>query len=167
MSDLPPPPNAPVLQPAQPRGQGAYASWGSRAVAYLLDGLMASAIGFAGFIPIAASAGTIDPDTGSVTGGSAVLTLLGFGLFLLAIVFNIWNVGWRQGTTGQSIGKGVMDISVITTGGQFLGGGMGIVRMLLQGILGGACLLNYLWPLWDDHSQTWTDKIIDTIVVRA
>jgi hypothetical protein len=29
------------------------------------------------------------------------------------------------------------------------------------------CLLGYLWALWDERKQTWHDKVVNSIVVRA
>ncbi len=29
------------------------------------------------------------------------------------------------------------------------------------------CFLGYLWMLWDDDSQTWHDKIVNTVVIDA
>lgn len=166
MTAMPPPP----AMPAQQR-TGRYASWGSRVVAYLIDGAIAAIPSLIAVIVLVAATGglSVDPDTGDLTGdaSNAALIFLAILLYLGTFVFAIWNQGWRQGTTGQSIGKGIMKISVITDDGRFMGGGLGIGRMLLNGILGGACLLNYLWPLWDEKSQTWTDKILNTIVVEA
>lgn len=166
MSTMPPPPSMPAQQRT-----GRYASWGSRAVAYIIDGAIASIPSLLAVIVLVAATGdlSIDADTGDLSGSgtSAGLVFLAIILYLGTFVFAIWNQGWRQGTTGQSIGKGIMKISVITEDGRFMGGGLGIGRMLLNGILGGACLLNYLWPLWDDKVQTWADKIVNTIVVEA
>lgn len=166
MTSMPPPPNIPP-SPA-PAQSGSYATWGSRVLAYLVDGLIVGVPVFVIFLAgTAVTASGIDEVTGEVSGGGAA----GVGIMLLAgfvgFAFQVWNVGWRQGTTGQSIGKGVMKIAVIRQQGGYLGGGMGIARMLVHSLVGGACFVNYLWPLWDDANQTWTDKILSTIVVDA
>lgn len=166
MTAMPPPPAAPVQQQAA----GRYASWGSRLVAYLIDGALVSVPIIIGVILFTATAAGLnfDSETGAVSGGASVLlVVVGSIFYLAAIAFAVWNQGWRQGTTGQSIGKSIMKISVIKQDGTFMGGGLGIGRMIVHSIVGGACFLNYLWPLWDDRSQTWTDKILDTIVVEA
>lgn len=169
MTMMPPPPSQP---PVAPQRQGAYATWGARLAAYLIDGLLSSAVAFVGIIPFFMFAAAIETDpatgaSGDPGGLGIVMLLLSLALFAASIAFTFWNLGWRQGTTGQSIGKGVMDISVIKTNGTFMGGGLGIGRYLVHAIVGGACFLDYLWPLWDERNQTWTDKILDTIVVRA
>lgn len=162
----PPPPTAPVEQQAA----GRYASWGSRAVAYLIDGAIIAIPLIIGAILFSATlvGFSFEAESGEVSGGASILLLVvGSVFYLAALAFAVWNQGWRQGVRGQSIGKGIMKISVIKLDGTFMGGGLGIGRMLVHSIVGGACFLNYLWPLWDDRSQTWTDKILDTIVVEA
>lgn len=166
MTAMPPPPPAAPVQHAA----GSYASWGSRALAYLIDGALVSIPVIIGVILFTATAAglSFDAETGEVSGGaSALLIVFGSIFYLAAIAFAVWNQGWRQGVRGQSIGKGIMSISVIRQDGTFMGGGLGIGRMIVHSIVGGACFLNYLWPLWDDRAQTWTDKILDTIVVEA
>lgn len=166
-----PPPSQPVPTPQQPAGR--YATWGSRAVAWLIDGAIVGAIGILGVImwSIAVIGGSTVIEDGVGTPGSTaaggIFLVIGVGLYVVAIGFNLWNQGWRQGETGQSIGKSVMKISVIRDTGGFMGGGLGIGRLLVNWIVGGACFLNYLWPLWDDRVQTWTDKIVSTIVVET
>ncbi len=80
----------------------------------------------------------------------------------------IWNRGIKQGSTGQSIGKKVVGIRLVGADNyQAVGTGKAILRDVLGYILDSACILNLLWPLWDQRRQTWTDKIIDTYVVKA
>ena len=50
--------------------------------------------------------------------------------------------------------------------GQPIGGGMSFVRQLLHIVDGLPCYIGYLWPLWDDKRQTFSDKIMTTVVVR-
>ncbi|HKJ54503.1 MAG TPA: RDD family protein [Nitriliruptoraceae bacterium] len=174
MTAMPPPPSQPPSQPvpAPQQPAGRYATWGSRAIAWLIDGAIVGAIAGVGIMMVAvAAAGTaaVSEGAGNAEPGAAggVFLVLGLGLYAVAIGFNLWNQGWRQGETGQSIGKSVMKISVIRDTGEFMGGGLGIGRLLVNWIVGGACALNYLWPLWDDRVQTWADKIVSTIVVET
>jgi uncharacterized RDD family membrane protein YckC len=107
---------------------------------------------------------TID-DSGeaTATGGIAIAVA-----FLASLALAIWNQGYKQGTTGQSIGKGVLGIKVVDKiSGQPIGFGKGLLRLLLHYIFNNACFLNLLWPLWDDQKRTWTDMVVDTYVVRA
>lgn len=43
---------------------------------------------------------------------------------------------------------------------------MAFLRAILSSILGQACFLNYLWPLWDKKHQTWHDMIVSSVVVK-
>ncbi len=50
---------------------------------------------------------------------------------LLALAFAVWNYGYRQGTTGSSIGKSVMNFKVVSERtGQPTGFAMSLVRQL-------------------------------------
>jgi uncharacterized RDD family membrane protein YckC len=52
--------------------------------------------------------------------------------------------------------------------GEPLGVGRAIGRQLFAGFISGqVCYLGYLWMLWDEQKQTWHDKVVDSIVVRA
>lgn len=167
-----PPPAAPGSYEAAgyPSGTFApYAGWWSRVGAILLDSLIGLAVGI---VPIGIGAALAFKDaeadaiTGEVTGGinGAGLALIGLG-YLLVFAFQIWNVIFRQGRKGQTLGKQVVGIQVVKADtGQFLGAGTAFVRWLVGSILGGLCLLNYLWPLWDDKKQTWHDKIVGSVV---
>jgi uncharacterized RDD family membrane protein YckC len=84
--------------------------------------------------------------------------------WILSIVYIIWNYGYRQGTTGSSIGKSIMKFKVVSEKtGQPIGFGMSIVRQLAHIIDGAICYIGYLFPLWDAKRQTIADKIMSTI----
>jgi uncharacterized RDD family membrane protein YckC len=103
-------------------------------------------------------------------GGSCVSTYSAVGVIiaglasLLAFAYVIWNYGYRQGTTGSSIGKGVMKFKVVSEEtGQPIGFGMSIVRQLAHIVDSIICYIGYLFPLWDPKRQTIADKIMKTI----
>jgi uncharacterized RDD family membrane protein YckC len=97
------------------------------------------------------------------------LTPLVGGIGALALLaFAVWNSCYRQGATGQSLGKRVAGTRLVgvATGrpvgfGRALGRG---VARLLDGI---PLALGYLWPLFDEQRQTFADKVCATLVVRA
>jgi uncharacterized RDD family membrane protein YckC len=77
-------------------------------------------------------------------------------------------LAWFNGAQGQSPGKRVVGLKCVRVAdGQYIGGGMGIVRELLHILDTLACFLGWLWPLWDANKQTFADKICSTVVVRA
>jgi uncharacterized RDD family membrane protein YckC len=95
-----------------------------------------------------------------------ILYVLGFAA---ALGFQIWNFVMKQGNTGYSIGKGLMGIKVVGINtGQPIGTGSGFVRWLMHAFIDGAiCYLGFLWPLWDAQCQTWGDKVVSSIVIKA
>lgn len=159
----------PYGQPQPPYGQpqgyalpkDAYASWIKRVGAYLIDGLVV----FVGYIPAVIGAvisGSSSSDSASAIG--LVLTLIGVALSLAIFV---WNTCLRACRTGYSIGKGVLGIKLIgERTGQPIGGGMAFLRYLCHIIDALPCYIGYLWPLWDAKRQTFSDKIMTTVVLN-
>lgn len=146
-----------VAKGSPPAGR-VYAEWGSRAAAWLIDGLLM----FALFIPLfilGAVAGAISDGLGVAVFWLGYLAIIAFGIYLMA---------YLQGVTGQTPGKRIMGIEVVRKdNGQYMGGGLGVGRYFLRAIIGGICFLEYLWPLWDADNQTLTDKILSTVVVKG
>ncbi len=97
----------------------------------------------------------------------SIIGLLAQGLASLAIfVYSIWNFGYRQGTTGSSLGKSVLKIKVVSENtGQPIGFGMSIVRQLAHIVDAIICYIGFLFPLWDAKRQTLADKIMTTVVL--
>jgi uncharacterized RDD family membrane protein YckC len=139
---------------------GQYAGWGTRLAAYLIDALVAVGAGLVFIIIGAILLGT----DASVIG--VLIMVLGYGVILAV---SIWNFVLKQGTTGQSVGKGVMGIKVVGENtGAPLGSGGAFVRWLMHTFIDGAiCYLGFLWPLWDDKNQTWGDKVAASVVLVA
>ena len=99
---------------------------------------------------------------------STIAIILGIVGFLGLFAFSIWNQCYRQGVTGQSIGKKVVGLRLvgIETGAP-IGFGMSFLRQLAHVIDGMPLYIGYLWPLWDPMKQTFADKICSTVVVYA
>ena len=97
--------------------------------------------------------------------GASTIGQLSIAVFyLLALAYIVWNYGYKQGTTGSSIGKGIMKFKVVSEDtGQPIGFGMSIVRQLAHIIDGAICYIGYLFPLWDAKRQTIADKLIKTV----
>jgi uncharacterized RDD family membrane protein YckC len=150
-------------QPPLPlyRGQP-LASWGSRVVAYLIDLLFGLLLN----VPGGALVGV-----GAATHGAVRVALLAVGAVLLVTgaIVQVWQAGWRQGARGQSWGKSVTGLRTVSAETmQPIGGPMGLLRWLVDSLLGAVGilqLLNYLWPLWDPRRQTWADKVVGTVVL--
>jgi uncharacterized RDD family membrane protein YckC len=104
--------------------------------------------------------------TGASTVGQLSVAIAG----LIAFAYLVWNLGYRQGTTGSSIGKSIMKFKVISEKtGQPLGFGMSVVRELIYLVAAALCgivwLVAVLFPLWDPKRQSLADKIISSICV--
>ena len=161
-----------------PYGQGGHgvhggrlAEWPSRAGSFLIDNIIPTLLVVPGYVMMIAAAGTatIDPETGELTGGGGTAATGGLLLLvggLASLAFWLWNMV-RQGRTGQSIGKKALGTYLVNEHtGQYIGGGMSVVRSLAHVIDGLPCYIGYLWPLWDAKKQTFADKIVGTVVVK-
>lgn len=156
------------VAPALPKE--AYTAWFTRVLAWLIDYLpVLIIVGIAQGIAIA----TGDNDCVTYGGGvactssySAVGTIVSFLGSVLALAFVVWNYGYRQGTTGSSIGKSVLKFKVVSEKTwQPIGFGLSIVRQLAHFVDAIICYIGYLFPLWDAKRQTLADKIMSTVCV--
>ena len=143
--------------------KAAYTPWLTRVAAYCIDTL-----------PVAALVGLsqvmqndcVTVSTDSTYDMACSFKPSGFGLFLwlIAAAFAIWNLGYRQGTTGSSIGKSVMKFKVVAEQtGLPIGFGKSILRQFAHLADAIICNIGYLFPLWDAKRQTIADKIMSTI----
>lgn len=159
MSEAPPPPPAGGMQP--PAGgaglPGPLASWGERAVAFLING----AVLFVGAIVVVI--------VGSVLGAAsdalgALVMVVGY----LVVIAGAFYFYFLEGETGASPGKRVTGLRTVNlTSGEVIGGGMGIVRYLAHFVDSLICYIGWLFPLWDEKRQTIADKIVGTVVVSG
>ncbi len=140
-------------------GMGAPAAYGSRVVAVIIDAVIGIGIVIAGLLLgmllgfVSETLGTIVFLLGAVAGGFA---------------FPIWNSIFKQGQTGQTIGKTKQNIKLVSdqSGGP-VGVGPAFIRYLLGGLLTSICYLDVLWPLFDEQKKRLTDKILNLSVVDA
>ncbi len=152
---------------------GGYASWGSRVVAYLIDGFLGALAAFPLWIGygMLVSNATTSTDAQGVkqvhfhsTGTSTALIVIGV---VTSLAFFIWNQCIRQGRTGASIGKSLLALRLVNANMVPIGGGLAFARYLLNIVNAIPCYLGYLWPLWDAKRQTFADKIMSTYVIKA
>lgn len=168
----------PGAPPSGQLPQEAYTPWGTRALAWLIDYIpffIILGIGWGlllGTRETACITDTSEYDLGEFCAtGASTLGQVSFGLsFIVGLAYIIWNLGYRQGTTGSSIGKAIMKFKVVSEKtGQPLGFGMSSVRELIYLVIYFGCgilwLVAVLFPLWDQKRQTLVDKIIPTIAL--
>ncbi|MET9020167.1 RDD family protein [Actinopolymorpha sp. NPDC004070] len=136
------------------------APWIYRVGASLIDGAISG-------IPAAIGYGFLIPSLGSGGQPSSAALSVASLLYLVSFVFSLWNVVFRQGKTGQSIGKQVLNIKLVReSDGQPLGAGTTFVRGLAHFLDALACYVGYLWPLWDKKRQTFADKLMSSLVIK-
>ena len=182
----PPPPGAvatapgypPYGYPAPPVG-GERAGFGIRLGGYLLDGLLYGLLTLVFVIPaIIMGVGAFDGCTftennddlvcpagkpsGGLLAGAIVLGLVGYLIVAFIYVRSL-------GATGQTWGRRIVGIKVVgETTGTPIGFGRALGRQLFAVFISGQVFyLGYLWMLWDDKKQTWHDKVVGSIVIRA
>ena len=175
----PPPPSAGGYAPPPPgpvvRGlpTESYTPWLTRVLAALIDGIPAAVvIGIGALIrALTVQQSCVSEPVGyetsqvCVASGPSTIGMLAFSFaWLGALAYGIWNYGYRQGTTGSSIGKSVMKFKVVSeTTGQPIGFGMSIARQLAHFVDSIICGVGYLFPMWDAKRQTLADKIMTTV----
>jgi uncharacterized RDD family membrane protein YckC len=125
----------------------AYANWLQRVGAYLIDE--------APIWIVYLILGRIN------VGLAAIVGLLSLGW----TIYNRWYLG---GTTGQSLGKKVLNLRLVSEEtGQPIGMLMAFVRDICHIIDAVICYVGFLFPLWDAKRQTIADKIVKTVVIPA
>jgi uncharacterized RDD family membrane protein YckC len=176
--DYPPPsygyPTEGAGQPGSPLPADAYTPWLTRVLAALIDYAPYAVILGVGFGIEAATQETVCiTDTSGLNIGDVCATgnsTLGVAAVLVSalagVAYVIWNLGYKQGTTGSSIGKSIMKFKVVSEQtGQPIGFGLSVLRQIAHGIDAAICYIGFLFPLWDAKRQTIADKILSTVCV--
>ncbi|HEX8509159.1 MAG TPA: RDD family protein [Propionibacteriaceae bacterium] len=146
-----------------------YASWGKRVGAYLIDLLptiVAQIVFFAGYVPFVMAVARSQQTQSSTTptAGLGAMTV-GALLMLAAFGWQLYNRWIIMGRTGQSMGKRVTGIWLVSEQtGQPIGALNAFLRDLVH-ILDSFAYVGFLWPLWDEKKQTFSDKVLKTVVV--
>lgn len=182
----PPPPPPGGFPPPPPPGTGfagalpkaAYTSWFTRVLAFLIDAipvLILQGIGYGLLLGTRETVCLTDTSeydlgefcaTGASTLGQVAVAVCG----LLAVAYYLWNYGYRQGTTGSSVGKAIMKFRIVGEAtGRPIGFGMSIARQLIYVVANIICFLPWLvavlFPLWDPKAQTLVDKLVKTVAL--
>ena len=161
-----------MTQPYQPGGAQVadgpapgvrFASPLPRLIAYLLDGLIASAA----IVVIGLVLGTIIGLAGSA--GRDLIAGIGFVLyFLLFLVITFLYFPWFWSRGGQTPGMKVMKIRVVSDeDGSPIGMGTGFVRLLGYFVSAFVFYIGFIWILVDKRKRGWYDLMAGTCVVEA
>lgn len=161
----PPPGTPPVSQ--SPGGEGvdprsglAYATYGQRAQAYLIDfGVVL--VGVVAIVIVGFIFGLV---------ADFLQLLVTFVGYLAVIGIGIGNLIMGEGgPLSQTLGKHLIGIKVVGDSPGPLGYGKAAIRWvgrILDSIVCGLPI-GILWPLFDDENRTWHDIVADTRVVVA
>ncbi|MGH3930756.1 MAG: RDD family protein, partial [Pseudonocardiaceae bacterium] len=148
---------------------GPLAGFGARMRSFLIDAVVPCILCSAAVIPPAVILG----NSSAVYKHDSVVTLL--ILIIVAasvglVAFAVWNSGYRQGTTGQSICRRVTKTKLVKIQtGKPIGFGMALRRLTLLVMMvipyAIPAVISYLRSLRDPKRQTGTDKIFKAVVV--
>jgi len=134
------------------------ADFGSRLAAVIIDWLVAAAL-IIPIIIIGAILAAINDTLG------LLFIIVGYLAAIAAVIYVMW---WGLGETGQTPGKRVMGVAVLdSTTGQVIGGGRGVGRELLKGIINSFCWIGSLWMLFDSKNEALYDKPITANAYKA
>ena len=85
----------------------------------------------------------------------------------IQLIINILYYVLFTGLRGQTPGKMVVGIQVLTREGEVPGIGRAILREVIGKFVSGiVLLLGYIWVAFDPNKQGWHDKIAGTYVIR-
>jgi uncharacterized RDD family membrane protein YckC len=132
--------DSPAANPA------AYANWGQRVGAYLID-----------YVPIFVL---------ELIGIISRNAIIWFLFILASLGWWIYNRCIQAGRTGQSLGKKTLHLRLLSEKtGEPIGAGMAFARDICHVLDSLACYIGWLFPLWDAKRQTFADKIVSTVVI--
>lgn len=146
------------------------ASWLQRVGAALLDAvpLIIASVAFFAIWGEKVDTRDTDPDAAS---WSVSFELNGLPFVVLVILCLAWFVvNWvvGQGTSGQTIGKKIVGITIVGADtGRPLGPGLTTGRQLIHIVDVLPCFLGLLWPLWDAENRTFADMATGSRAVRV
>ncbi|MFF7635304.1 RDD family protein [Kitasatospora sp. NPDC008050] len=154
----------------------AYAGWWARFAAAVVDFLIVGLPAVVLMVIVAAmdadlASGSTGPGVpagrgpgGGTPAGALMVLVLGYAC---TIAFGLFQI-YREGATGRTIGKRLLNIRVVgAADGRPVGFGRALARRACHILDGLACYIGYLWPLWDARKQTFADKVMNTVVVKA
>jgi uncharacterized RDD family membrane protein YckC len=169
---MPPMPPAGYTPYAAAAAAGNYATFGARLGAFVIDGLIGAIFSIPAVVIFLAGPRHYVECT--INGNVDLCHLPTRGTVGLAILVGI--VGWllfmvlycKKVAAGQSWGQKATGVRVVdATTGQSISAGKVFGRQVCRVFSQAVCLLGYFWMLWDARKQTWHDKMLNTVVVKA
>ena len=144
-----------------------YASFGKRAVAYIIDSVI---VGLIAGIPIGCLIGITAAFAMEMSEEAYIIAIIAVSLIgvLWAIIASILYFAWMWSRTGQTLGKKWLGIKVVTAEwippSFWRAAGRATIGYWISDFVFG---LGFLWMLWDDYQQCLHDKLFSTYVIEA
>lgn len=144
-----------------------YASFGKRAVAYIIDSII---VGLIAGIPIGCLIAITTTFAMQMSEEAYIIAIIAASLIgtLWAVIAGILYFAIMWSRTGQTLGKKWLGIKVVTAEwippSFWRAAGRAIIGYWLSDLVFG---LGFLWMLWDDYQQCWHDKLFSTYVIEA
>lgn len=159
----------PTMQSSAPLNPAVYASWPRRVAAALIDSLPGYLLSIPWVVAYVLFLRAITQSQYGTTpslGAAVTWMVVGTALWLVNLGWAIYNRWLRGGRTGQSLGKRVLHIWLISEQTRQPIGALNAFLRDLVHVVDGLAYVGYLWPLWDAKRQTFADKIMQTVVVN-
>ncbi|MCL7476512.1 MAG: RDD family protein [Methanosarcinales archaeon] len=131
-----------------------------RLIAYLIDSvLLTIVIGIVGAIALVGNLAMMNNQT-------LVMAITFISLVLMMTIYFGYFI-YFFGTSGQTIGKKMLNIKVVSTDGSPLTYKKGLLRVIGYMIASIPIYIGLIWMLFDKDKQNWEDKIANTYVVKV
>ncbi len=167
------PPLAAKIDAAPDSLQGYYAGFTSRAVAIIIDYAIIALVSavviaalslFLGIPSVQRFIIWLNDVLPGIDRLFVGLTSPTFGAFFFLLFQYVYFVFFFS-TTGQTVGKAVMGLRVVTIDGQRMGVKRSFIRALCYTLSLAPLGLGFLWVLGEDRRRAWHDKIAHTYVL--
>jgi hypothetical protein len=166
------------LPPPDPRTRVAwqYAGFWVRGLARVGDAIVAiiyaSPVIVGGIFLIALGVQNCDTTEDSITCTSEQIEWVPIGLGIAALLVGVAiavvvPIRWIATNGAGPVARRLRVRVVCRRTAQPIGTGRSIGRMLGSLVSGWVFYLGYLWMLWDAEKQTWHDKMVSSVVIRA
>jgi len=139
------------------------AGFGQRAVAFFIDITIISLL-LSVIVPIAKYL-NVNAFRSAGYGGSEDFFII--VTFLFANFFFVAYFTWFHSEGGQTLGKRIMGIRLVSQYGNEVGFTRSLFRALGYYISYMVLFAGFIWAIFDQNRQTWHDKLAGTIVIEA
>lgn len=145
-----------------------YATWGTRALGFIIDGLLVGVGMVVLYVVLGGMLATIGglAGHGMATGMCCFLIIL---FPLATLLVGLFNGVYLVSQRGASIGQGLVKVKVVDANGRLLSQGTAFLRLVVRvalGVIAVLTILDLLWPLWDERRQTLHDKAVNCYVIN-